>query len=60
MVGFLQLRSRFRGPALQFFIKRVMRDEAIIAGMEDEARAFLAELEDKLKALDERYPVEAA
>lgn len=45
---------------LQFFIRRVERDEKIIAAMEAEAIAFLAELEDKLKALEERYPVEAA
>jgi len=45
---------------LQFFQRRVMRDEAIIASMESEARAFLAELEGKLKTLDARYPVETA
>ena len=45
---------------LQFFIRRVERDEAVIASMEAEAIAFLAELEDKLKALDARYPLEAA
>jgi hypothetical protein len=57
---FCSVDPRFREPRLQFFVKRVTRDEAIIASMEDEARAFLAELEDKLKALDARYPVEAA
>jgi predicted phage-related endonuclease len=45
---------------LQFFIRRVERDEEVIASMEAEARAFLAELEDKLKALELRYPLEAA
>ena len=45
---------------LQFFVKRVERDQAAIEAMEKEARAFLAELEDKLKALEKRYPVEAA
>jgi hypothetical protein len=45
---------------LQFFQQRVMRDEAEIARMEAEAIAFLAELENKLKALDARYPLEAA
>jgi putative phage-type endonuclease len=45
---------------MQFFVRRVARDEAAIARMEDEARAFLAELEMKLKALDQRYPGEAA
>jgi hypothetical protein len=57
---FVSYDPRFRDPRLQIFVKRVMRDETIIASMEDEARAFLAELEDKLKALDARYPVEAA
>lgn len=42
---------------LQFFQKRVMRDEKEIETMEGQAIAWLAELEDKLKALDERYPV---
>ena len=45
---------------LQFFQKRVMRDEAEIARMEGEAIAWLGELEEKLKALDARYPLEAA
>jgi hypothetical protein len=45
---------------LQFFQQRVMRDEAAIARMETEAIAWLDELEDKLKALDARYPLEAA
>jgi hypothetical protein len=44
-----------RFPAgLQFFQARVMRDEAVIARMEAEAIAWLAELEDKLKALEAR------
>ena len=45
---------------LQFFQQRVLRDEAAIARMEAEAIARLDELEDKLKALDSRYPLEAA
>jgi hypothetical protein len=32
--------------------------DKIIASMEAEARAFLAELEDKLTALERKYPVE--
>jgi putative phage-type endonuclease len=56
---FVSYDPRFPDP-LQFFQKRVMRDETIIAGMEADAREFLAELEDKLKALDGRYSVEAA
>lgn len=59
-VDFVSFDPRFKDPRLQFFQKRVERDEAIIGSMEDEARAFLAELEDKLKALDARYPMDAA
>ena len=47
---FVSYDPRFT-DGLQYFQQRVMRDEAIIASMESEARAFLAELEDKLKAL---------
>jgi len=56
---FCSYDPRFIDDRLHIFVKRVMRDEAAIAGMDAEARAFLAELEDKLKALDERYPVNA-
>jgi putative phage-type endonuclease len=56
---FVSYDPRFLDDRLQFFQKRVMRDEAVIKTMEAEARAFLAELEGKLKALDERYPVDA-
>jgi YqaJ-like viral recombinase domain len=56
---FISYDPRFLDSRLHFFQKRVMRDEAIIATMEAEARAFLAELEDKLQALRERYPSEA-
>jgi hypothetical protein len=45
---------------LQFFIKRVARDDAVIASMEADARDFLAELGSKLLALEKRYPAEAA
>lgn len=41
---------------LQFFQKRVLRDEAIIKSMEAEALDFLAELGGKLLKLDELYP----
>jgi hypothetical protein len=47
-------------PSLQTFIRRVHRDEAAIAAMEAETIAFLAEVEEKLKALDHLYPVEEA
>lgn len=45
---------------LQFFIRRVQRDDAVIKAMEAETIAFMAELETKLAALDQRYPREAA
>lgn len=56
---FMSYDPRFPSE-LQIFIKRVERDEAVIEAMQADARAFLAELEDKLKALDARYPLEAA
>jgi hypothetical protein len=43
----------------QIFIKRVERDDEAIARMEAEARDFLAELEDKLKASAERQAAAA-
>ena len=59
MVGFRLVRSAVsRRPAI--LPQAGERDEAEIASMEAEALACLAELEDKLKALDARYPVEAA
>ena len=45
---------------LQFFQRRVERDDKIIAAMNAEAIAFLADLEAKLVELERRYPVEAA
>jgi putative phage-type endonuclease len=56
---FVSYDNRFPSN-LQFFQKRVARDDAVIASMEAEARAFLAELGDKLGALRQRYPMEAA
>ena len=45
---------------MQFFMKRVERDEEVIARMEAEALDFLAELGGKLLALEEaRYPAPA-
>jgi hypothetical protein len=44
---------------LQFFIRRVERNEEVIARMEAEARDFLDELGGKLLALEARYPVAA-
>jgi hypothetical protein len=40
---------------LQFFQRRVLRDDAVINAMEAEAIAFNAELEEKLEALKARY-----
>jgi hypothetical protein len=44
---------------LQFFIRRVERNDEVIARMEAEARDFLDELGGKLLALEERSPVPA-
>ena len=41
---------------LEFFVKRLERDQAAIARMEAEVEAFLAEVAGKKKALVERYP----
>jgi putative phage-type endonuclease len=41
---------------LQFFQRRVMRDEATILTLEAEARDFLGEVESKLRKLGELYP----
>jgi len=47
-------------PGLQFFVKRIERNEEAIATMEYEARVFLVDIEAKLAALAERYAWEAA
>jgi len=47
---FMSFDPRFP-PERQIFLKRVERDEKIIAGMEAEARAFLAELDEKVARL---------
>jgi hypothetical protein len=57
---FVSYDPRFIDGRLHFFQKRVMRDDTVITEMENHARAFLAELEDKLMALEARYPLEAA
>jgi hypothetical protein len=48
---FVSFDPRFP-PRLQLFVKRVTRDEQAIAAMEEEARAFLAELEALIKPLE--------
>lgn len=47
-------------PEMQFFQRRVHRDEKVIARMEDEARAFNAELEAIINETRARHPSEAA
>lgn len=46
--------------SMQLFIKRVPRDEALIADMESEVRAFLAEVDEKVAALTEKFERRAA
>ena len=45
---------------MQYFQRRVERDEAMIAKLESEAIAFIAELDGIVEAVRERYPAEAA
>lgn len=45
---------------LQIWIKRIVRDDAVISEIESEARKFLGELSEKLDALRSRYMQEAA
>jgi hypothetical protein len=40
-------------PELQLFVKRVERDDALIAELEGKVMDFLEELEDRVKALRE-------
>lgn len=53
---FVSYDPRFIDPRLRMFVKRVERDEEAIATLEDEARLFLWDVDEKLKALRERYP----
>jgi putative phage-type endonuclease len=52
---FVSYDPRFPDP-LQFFQKRVLREETIIAGMEAEALDFLGEVGGVLLKIDELYP----
>ena len=45
---------------LQAWITRINRDDELIAQIEEEVRAFLAELEIDLETLQSKYPKEAA
>ena len=47
-------------PEMRLFVKRVHRDDALIADLEAEVRAFLAELDAKVAALRGIYMREAA
>ena len=46
-------------PAMRLFVKRIERDDVMIADMEREVVAFLAELDAKVAALQSRYGVTA-
>lgn len=46
--------------SMQLFIKRQARDDVLIADMEAEVRAFLAELDDKVAALTAKFERRAA
>ena len=56
---FVSFDPRLPGD-LQLWVKRVDRDEAFIAEMESEIRAFLTELDAKVEALRARYSMEKA
>lgn len=43
---------------MQLWVKRVYRDESVIAMLEKEVNAFLLEVEKRLYALNQRYPRE--
>ncbi len=45
---------------MRLFVKRVHRDDAMIAELESEVSAFLAEIETRVAALKARYEKEAA
>lgn len=46
--------------SMQLFIKRVPRDDALIADMEKEVRAFLTEVDEKVAALTAKFERRAA
>lgn len=56
---FVSFDPRLPGD-LQLWVKRVDRDDAFIAEMESEIRAFLTELDAKVEALRARYSMEQA
>ncbi|AGA64461.1 phage-related exonuclease [Liberibacter crescens BT-1] len=47
-------------PHLQIFIKRIERDDEIIAMLEKEIKAFLQEIDDVITSLNTRYQKDAA
>jgi len=46
--------------AMRLFVKRVPRDDKMIADLENEVRAFLREIDDKVAALKTRYALAEA
>lgn len=47
-------------PVMQLHTRRVMRDKTMIAELEEAVREFIAELEDELSALTDRYDIRRA
>lgn len=47
-------------PSMQLFIQEIRRDDVMIVSLEREVTTFLAELDDKLARLRERYEAKAA
>lgn len=57
---FVSYDPRFIDPELRLFVKRVERNEEVIAALEAEAVSFLEEVNGKLTDLRARYRLEAA
>jgi len=56
---FVSYDPRLPGP-LRMFVQRVQRDDAFIANAEAEVIGFLAELDDKIARLNDRYGLRVA
>ena len=41
--------------SMQLFVKRLVRDESFVAGMEREIQSFLADLSNKIDMLQTKY-----
>lgn len=46
--------------AMRLYVYRIARDDELIASLEADARTFLADLDDKVKRLTERYTMQRA